>query len=95
MASWSKPCWRRDRYTLACARVRGRVVYREAVDPDGDGDRHVVVVAGLGLVTLKIPRSTRSRLPGYGARVTAIGRYQRDGGRLGSDVVNVASLRTP
>jgi hypothetical protein len=29
-----------------CVAVRGRVVYVESVDPDGDGDLHVVLFAG-------------------------------------------------
>jgi hypothetical protein len=31
---------------LRCAAVRGPVVYVERVDPDGDGDLHVVVIGG-------------------------------------------------
>jgi hypothetical protein len=92
VAPWSEPCWRRGRYTLECARVRGRVIFRQDEDPDGDGDGHVVVISGLGLVTLKVRRSTGIQLPGYGAEVTAVGRYARGTGQLGSDIVDVSSL---
>ncbi len=92
---WTEPCWRKDRYTLPCARVHGRVVLRQLDDPDGDGDRHVVVVAGLGLTTLKIPAGTQAKIPGYGSRVTAIGRWEKDSGQLGSDVVVIGQLHSP
>jgi hypothetical protein len=96
--SWSRPCWRqrKRRYTLPCAKVHGRVVYRQEHDPDGDGDRHLVVVAGPRIVTLKIAVTGPRRVdPGLGARVTAIGLWQQGTGRLGSDVVDVTSLHAP
>lgn len=92
---WSRPCWRRGRYTLACARVHGRVILRQLRDPDGDGDHHLVVIAGARLVTLKIPLTTHASIPGYGARVTAVGRVERGVGQLGTDVVDVATLTSP
>lgn len=32
-----------------CASVRGRIVYVEAVDPDGDGDVHFALASGEGI----------------------------------------------
>src|SRR6476469_7472965 len=44
--AWTRPCWKeapfkRDR--TACARAQGRVVWIQRHDPDGDGDRHLLV----------------------------------------------------
>src|SRR3954471_19370310 len=56
--AWSRPCWRPKRpprqglITRPCARVAGRVLFRQGVDPDGDGDAHLLVLAGPHLVNL-------------------------------------------
>ena len=46
-----------------CRAVTGRIVYVERVDPDGDGDLHVVVAAGSislpGLTSIDVERSLR------------------------------------
>ncbi len=84
--AWSRPCWRRNRppfhnaYTPPCARVVGRVVLRQHVDPDGDGDAHLIVIAGVRVVNLKLPRAGADGapgLPGLGSRVTAVGELVR------------------
>jgi hypothetical protein len=64
-----------------CRSVRGTVVYVERVDPDGDGDLHVVVTAGSvsfpGLTSIDIARDLRPRRdPGIGDRVSAAGPVQ-------------------
>jgi hypothetical protein len=96
-ANWSQPCWRRGRpphtaqYTLPCARVVGRVVYTQKRDPDGDGDVHVVVVAGLRLVNLKFRHGAgQVDPPGPGGRLTVIGVLGR--GRFGMPEVDVARI---
>lgn len=78
--AWSRPCWRPNRapyrgwYTLACARVAGRVVYRQRHDPDGDADAHLVVVAGAHVVNLKFRNAAGAEgLPGIGRRIVAVG----------------------
>ena len=65
-----------------CRSVLGRVVYVESVDPDGDGDLHVVVVGGgvtaPGITAIDVARGLRPRHdPRLGQRVTAAGQVQR------------------
>jgi hypothetical protein len=93
---WTQPCWRRGRgrfrvlYTLPCARVEGRVIFRQGHDPDGDGDAHVVVIAGPHIVTIKIPRDSRApRTPGLGARIRVTGLLSH--GRLGLPVITAVA----
>jgi hypothetical protein len=67
---------------VGCRSVRGRVVYVERVDPDGDGDLHVVVAAGnitlRGLTAVDVARELRpKRDPRAGDRVSAAGPVQR------------------
>jgi hypothetical protein len=98
--AWTRPCARSNpargtRYILACARVHGRVVYRQDHDPDGDLDRHLVVISGLRLVTIKVPKDAAiGRLPGIGARVTAAGTLSRRRDH-GLSVVRVGTLTSP
>jgi hypothetical protein len=61
-----------------CAAATGRVIYVEAVDPDGDGDAHYVLiggdVTGPGLSVIDVERSMRPRrLPRIGDVVSAAG----------------------
>jgi hypothetical protein len=61
-----------------CAAVSGRVLYVEAVDPDGDGDAHFVLLGGdvtaPGVTAVDVERSLRPRrLPRPGDRVSAAG----------------------
>jgi hypothetical protein len=61
-----------------CAAVTGRVLYVEAVDPDGDGDAHYVVAGGNvtapGLSVIDVERGLRPRrLPRAGELVSAAG----------------------
>ena len=95
--SWSRPCWRPNRapyhglYTLRCARVAGRVVYRQSRDPDGDGDAHLLVLARSHLVNLKFRRASGDpSLPGVGRRVVAVGLLSS--GRLHLPEVDVRRL---
>lgn len=93
---WSKPCWHANRppfhrpYSLPCATVDGIVVYRQSHDPDGDGDGHVVVFADGRFVTVKYVRAEgRIALPGFGARVHAVGVVRT--GHLHSPVITATA----
>jgi hypothetical protein len=95
--AWSRPCWRPNRppysglYTFACARVEGRILYRQERDPDGDGDAHLLVLAGWHLVNLKFRFAAgRLGLPGVGHRVVAVGLLSS--GRLHIPEVDVRRL---
>jgi hypothetical protein len=64
-----------------CRAVRGTVLYVERVDPDGDGDLHVVVVGGSitapGLTAIDVALGLRpKRDPRPGDRVSAAGPVQ-------------------
>ncbi|MEA2178210.1 MAG: hypothetical protein QOG77_1507 [Solirubrobacteraceae bacterium] len=65
-----------------CARVSGRIVYVERVDPDGDGDLHVVVtdprgVTLPGLTSIDVSKELRPRRdPQVGERAAAMGPVQ-------------------
>jgi hypothetical protein len=64
-----------------CAAIRGRVVFVERVDPDGDGDLHVVVADGSvtapGLSAVDVRPDLRpQRDPRVGDRVSAAGPVQ-------------------
>jgi hypothetical protein len=64
-----------------CRTVRGRVFYVERVDPDGDGDLHVVVAAGSvtapGVTAVDVAVDLRPRRdPRIGDRVSAAGPVQ-------------------
>ena len=62
-----------------CARVSGRIVYVERVDPDGDGDAHFVLadtagVTGTGITVVDVPPNLRPQpLPGVGDHLSAAG----------------------
>ena len=55
------------------------MIARQARDPDGDGDSHLLVLAGPRLVDLKFRHAAGVvRLPGLGRPVTVIGTLSKD-----------------
>jgi hypothetical protein len=62
-----------------CRTVSGRIVYAEAVDPDGDGDAHFVLadsdgVTGFGISVVDVRADLRPQpLPGVGDQISAAG----------------------
>jgi hypothetical protein len=79
-----------------CRAVRGTVVYVERVDPDGDGDLHVVVDAGsitiAGMTAIDIARDLRPRRdPRAGDRVSAAGPVQT--GSYGQSQIHALEFR--
>jgi hypothetical protein len=91
--TWTRPCWAlaREQREPTCAHVSGRVVWIQHHDPDGDGDRHLVVVGRLHPRVVKIPKELPvSQLPGYGTRIDAVGYLFR--GSSGSLEVIAARL---
>jgi hypothetical protein len=65
-----------------CAAVTGRVLYVEAVDPDGDGDAHYVLLGGgvtaPGITVVDVSARLRpARLPRRGEQVSAAGPVYR------------------
>jgi len=65
-----------------CRAVRGSVLYVESVDPDGDGDLHVVVtdrrgITVRGLTAIDVSKELRPRRdPRVGERAAAMGPVQ-------------------
>ncbi len=64
-----------------CRAVSGRVVYVESVDPDGDGDLHVVLTGGdvtaPGITAVDVAPALRPRRdPRVGDRASAAGQVQ-------------------
>jgi hypothetical protein len=65
-----------------CAETEGEILYVEAVDPDGDGDAHFVVLDGQsislpGLTAIDVRKGLRADpLPGPGDLVSAAGPVQ-------------------
>ena len=79
-----------------CAAVSGPVLYVERVDPDGDGDLHVVVaggdVTGPGLTAIDVAPGLRpARDPRPGDRVAGAGPVQR--GSFGQRQVHALRFR--
>jgi hypothetical protein len=66
-----------------CRAAIGRVIYVEAVDPDGDGDLHVVLasreqITGPGITVVDVERALRPRhVPRVGDTVAAEGPVYR------------------
>jgi hypothetical protein len=65
-----------------CRSVTGRIVFVERVDPDGDGDLHVVIAGGgitvPGMTSVDVRPGLRpDRDPGIGDLATAAGPVQR------------------
>ena len=81
-----------------CASVSGRIVYVERVDPDGDGDLHVVVtdrraVTLRGLTAIDVSKDLRPRRdPRIGERAAAMGPVQR--GSYGQSQIHALVFRT-
>ncbi len=74
-----------------CREVRGRIVFVERVDPDGDGDLHVIVADGSitapGLTSVDVRPGLRpERDPRVGDVATAAGPVQR--GSVGQDQIH-------
>jgi hypothetical protein len=79
-----------------CRSVRGTVVYVESVDPDGDGDLHVVIdgssITLPGMTAIDIaPELRPKRDPRVGDRVSAAGPVQV--GSYGQDQVHALEFR--
>ena len=79
-----------------CEAVRGTVLYVERVDPDGDGDLHVVVGAGSvtlpGMTAIDVRPGLRPRRdPRIGARVSAAGPVQP--GSYGQSQIHALEFR--
>jgi hypothetical protein len=66
-----------------CSAATGRIIYVEAVDPDGDGDAHFVLlsdesVTAPGISVIDVERSLRPHpLPGIGDEISAAGPVYR------------------
>ena len=81
-----------------CASASGVIVYVERVDPDGDGDLHVVVtdrhaVTLAGLTAIDVSKELRPRRdPRIGERAAAMGPVQR--GSYGQDQIHALVFRT-
>jgi hypothetical protein len=66
-----------------CRTARGRIVYVERVDPDGDGDAHFVLASSQsitlpGVSVIDVEKSLRPHpLPGPGDRISAAGPVYR------------------
>jgi hypothetical protein len=78
-----------------CRTIRGTVVYVERVDPDGDGDLHVVVGAGSitlpGVTAIDVAADLRpKRDPSVGDRVSAAGPIQT--GSYGQSQIHALEL---
>ena len=80
-----------------CASVRGRIVFVERVDPDGDGDLHVVIahrggVTLRGLTSVDVRPGLRPRRdPRIGDEAAAMGPVQR--GSVGQSQVHALVFR--
>jgi hypothetical protein len=80
----------------ACRTTEGRIVYVEAVDPDGDGDAHFVIVdpQGItlpGLTAIDVRKGLRPHpLSGRGDLVSAAGPVQT--GSYGQDQIHALEL---
>jgi hypothetical protein len=83
--------------TAPCRSVAGRVVYVEAVDPDGDGDAHYVLtdrrsITLPGLTAVDVAPALRPRrLPKVGEWVSAAGPVQ--GGSHGQQQIHAVRIR--
>ena len=79
-----------------CRSVTGRIVFVERVDPDGDGDLHVVIADGSislpGVTAVDVKPSLRPRRdPRVGDRATAAGPVQT--GTYGQSQIHALRFR--
>lgn len=80
----------------ACRETKGRIVYVEAVDPDGDGDAHFVIADSQGitlpgLTAIDVRKGLRPHpLPGLGDLISAAGPVQT--GSYGQDQIHALEL---
>ena len=80
----------------ACRTTRGRIVYVEHVDSDGDGDAHFVIVdpQGIslpGITAIDVRAGLRpDPLPGIGERISAAGPVQT--GSYGQSQIHALEL---
>ena len=79
-----------------CEEVTGRIVFVERVDPDGDGDLHVVVTGGgitaPGLTAIDVRPGLRPRRdPVVGDRASAAGPVQT--GSVGQSQIHALRFR--
>jgi hypothetical protein len=99
-ATDQRPALRRARCPRGlegCRTAIGRIVYVESVDPDGDGDLHVVLfgrdgITGPGLTAVDVRRGLRPRRdPRVGQLATAAGPVQR--GSYGQRQIHAVRFR--
>jgi hypothetical protein len=80
----------------SCRTTKGRIVYLERVDPDGDGDAHFVVADSQGitlpgLTAIDVRRGLRpDPLPGAGDLISAAGPVQT--GSYGQSQIHALEL---
>ena len=79
-----------------CRAIRGTVIYVERVDPDGDGDLHVVLNAGSitlpGMTAVDVAPDLRPRRdPRIGDRASAAGPVQK--GSYGQSQIHALEFR--
>ena len=80
-----------------CSEARGRIVYVEAVDPDGDGDAHFVLagrpgITSAGISVVDVKRSLRpTPLPARGDELAAAGPVYR--GSYGQRQIEAVAVR--
>jgi hypothetical protein len=79
-----------------CRTVTGQVVYVESVDPDGDGDLHVIATGAAislpGLTAVDVRPGLRPRRdPRIGDTISAAGPVQR--GSYGQDQIHALRFR--
>lgn len=91
-----RPRVRCPRDVEGCRAVTGRIVLVESVDPDGDGDLHVVVTGGgvtaPGLTAIDIAPELRPPIdPAIGSRVSAAGPVQE--GTYGQSQIHALRVR--
>lgn len=80
-----------------CAEARGRIIYVEAVDPDGDGDAHFALAEQPGLTLAGVtvidvgPHLRPDPLPGPGDFLSAVGPVYR--GSYGQRQIEATAIR--